>query len=105
MTKMISVAYELKDACVFLNVEQFVALQIHLKTEEVELLVTRGLGGGGEDKGTENLPVVASDSAAASKDEMQSLEDNEPLSRLKVEHHLVVIIIIICFDKICSLYS
>lgn len=90
----------------FLNVEQFVALQIHLKTEEVELLVTRGLGGEGEDKGIENLPVVASDSAAAaSKDEMQSLEDNEPLSRLKVEHHLVVVIIIICFDKICSLYS
>ncbi|KFK36014.1 ubiquitin-protein ligase rnf1 2 [Arabis alpina] len=74
------------------NVEQFVALQMHLKTEEVELLVTRGVG---EDKKIENLPVVTSASAAASKDEMQSLEDNETLSRLKVdfisshEQHLV----------------
>ncbi|WZZ13857.1 hypothetical protein YC2023_106946 [Brassica napus] len=66
----------------------FVALQLHLKTEEVELLVTRELGGGG-DKAIENLPVVASDSASASKEEMQSLEDNETLSRLKVEQHLV----------------
>ncbi|KAJ0252607.1 putative E3 ubiquitin-protein ligase RING1a [Hirschfeldia incana] len=73
------------------QLREFVALQIHLKTEEVELLVTRGLGGGGEDKVVENLPVVASDSAAAaSKDEMQSLEDNETLSRLKVEQHLII---------------
>ncbi|CAN6858313.1 unnamed protein product [Brassica oleracea] len=84
------------------QLREFVALQIHLKTEEVDLLVTRGLGGGG-DKAIENLSVVASDSASASKEEMQSLEDNETLSRLKVEQHLVaspliVIIIIICFN-------
>lgn len=72
---------------------------MHLKTEEVELLVTRG----GGDRAIENLPVVTSASAAASKDEMQSLEDNETLSRLKVdyisshEQHLVASIIIICF--------
>lgn len=71
---------------------------MHLKTEEVELLVTRG---GEEDKKIENLPVVTSASAAASKDEMQSLEDNETLSRLKVdfisshEQHLVASSIII----------
>lgn len=71
---------------------------MHLKTEEVELLVTRG-----GDRAIENLPVVTSASAAASKDEMQSLEDNETLSRLKVdyisshEQHLVASIIIICF--------
>ncbi|KAF3566450.1 hypothetical protein DY000_02013357, partial [Brassica cretica] len=70
------------------QLREFVALQIHLKTEEVELLVTRGLGGGG-DKAIENLSVVASDSASASKEEMQSLEDSETLSRLKVEQHLV----------------
>ncbi|CDY13113.1 BnaA09g17040D [Brassica napus] len=70
------------------QLREFVALQLHLKTEEVELLVTRELGGGG-DKAIENLPVVASDSASASKEEMQSLEDNETLSRLKVEQHLV----------------
>ncbi|XP_018509641.2 putative E3 ubiquitin-protein ligase RING1a isoform X2 [Brassica rapa] len=69
------------------QLREFVALQLHLKTEEVELLVTRELGGG--DKAIENLPVVASDSASASKEEMQSLEDNETLSRLKVEQHLV----------------
>ncbi|CAG7861790.1 unnamed protein product [Brassica rapa] len=83
------------------QLREFVALQLHLKTEEVELLVTRELGGG--DKAIENLPVVASDSASASKEEMQSLEDNETLSRLKVEQHLVaspliVIIIRIYFD-------
>ncbi|KAG2276759.1 hypothetical protein Bca52824_059314 [Brassica carinata] len=71
------------------QLREFVALQIHLKTEEVELLVTRGLGGGG-DKAIENLSVVASDSASASKEEMQSLEDNETLSRLKVEQHLII---------------
>ncbi|KAL0793509.1 hypothetical protein Bca101_064886 [Brassica carinata] len=70
------------------QLREFVALQIHLKTEEVELLVTRGLVGGGKDKAIEDLLVAASDSAA-SKDEMQSLEDNETLSRLKVEQHLV----------------
>ncbi|XP_018509640.2 putative E3 ubiquitin-protein ligase RING1a isoform X3 [Brassica rapa] len=70
------------------QLREFVALQLHLKTEEVELLVTRELGGG--DKAIENLPVVASDSASASKEEMQSLEDNETLSRLKVEQHLII---------------
>ena len=75
----------------YLNVEQFVALKMHLKTEDVELLVKRGLGG--EDKVIETLPA----SAAVSKDEMQSLEeDNETLSKLKTdfnssqEHHLVL---------------
>ncbi|KAF8104422.1 hypothetical protein N665_0172s0053 [Sinapis alba] len=78
------------------QLREFVALQTHLKTEEVELLVTRGLGGG-EDKAIESLPVVASASAAAaSKDEMKSLEDNETLSRLKTdsnsshEQHLTI---------------
>lgn len=78
----------------FLNVEQFVALEMHLKTEDVELLlVKKGLGG--EDKTVENLPVMASASAASSKDEMKSLEDNETLSKLKTdfnssqEQHLV----------------
>ncbi|KAJ0262653.1 putative E3 ubiquitin-protein ligase RING1a [Hirschfeldia incana] len=60
------------------QLREFVALQTHLKTEEVELLVTRG-----EDKAIETLPVVAS-ASAASKGEMQSLEDDETtLSRLK----------------------
>ncbi|CAH8358113.1 unnamed protein product [Eruca vesicaria subsp. sativa] len=74
------------------QLREFVALQIHLKTEEIELLVTSGLGGG-EDKGIENLPVVASVSAAAS---MRSLEDSETLLRLKVdfisnhEQHLII---------------
>lgn len=73
----------------YLNVEQFVALKMHLKTEDVELLVKRGLGG--EDKAIETLPA----SAVVSKDEMQSLEDNETLSKLKTdfnssqEQHLV----------------
>lgn len=72
--------------------EQFVALQTHLKTEEVELLVTRG-----ENKAIETLPVVAS--ASASKGELQSLEDDETLSRLKTdfssshEQHLVTSLI------------
>ncbi|ESQ44572.1 hypothetical protein EUTSA_v10003181mg [Eutrema salsugineum] len=77
------------------QLREFVALQMHLKSEEVELLGTRRLGG--EDKEIENLPVVTSASAAvASKDEMQSLEDNETLSRLKVdffsshEQHLII---------------
>lgn len=70
---------------------------MHLKTEEVELLATRR---GGEDTAIENLPVVTPASAATSKDEMQSLEDNETFSRLKVdfisshEQHLVASIII-----------
>ncbi|XP_013606447.1 PREDICTED: putative E3 ubiquitin-protein ligase RING1a isoform X1 [Brassica oleracea var. oleracea] len=81
------------------QLREFVALQIHLKTEEVDLLVTRGLGGGG-DKAIENLSVVASDSASASKEEMQSLEDNETLSRLKVEQHLVASpLIIIAYQQ------
>ncbi|CAN8267600.1 unnamed protein product [Cochlearia groenlandica] len=78
------------------QLREFVALQMNLKPEEVELLVTRG-GGGGEDKTEENLPVVTSASETASKDEMQSLDqDNETLSRLKAdfvpshEQHLII---------------
>lgn len=74
---------------------------MNLKTEEIELLVTRGVVG---DKATENLPAVTS---AESKDEMQSLEDDETLSRLKVDfisshdHHLVAPpIILVCFYNI-----
>ncbi|KAJ4901688.1 putative E3 ubiquitin-protein ligase RING1a [Raphanus sativus] len=71
------------------QLREFVALQTHLKTEEVELLVTRG-----ENKAIETLPVVAS--ASASKGELQSLEDDETLSRLKTdfssshEQHLTI---------------
>jgi len=95
---MISVSHTLIYLSTF-NVVQFVALQIHLKTEEVELLVTRRRVG--EDAAIENLPAVTPASAAASKDEMLSLEDNETLSRLKIdfisshEQHLVASIIII----------
>lgn len=76
------------------QLREFVALQIHLKTEEVELLVTRRRVG--EDAAIENLPAVTPASAAASKDEMLSLEDNETLSRLKIdfisshEQHLII---------------
>nr|VDD37663.1 unnamed protein product [Brassica oleracea] len=77
------------------QLREFVALEMHLKTEDVELLlVKKGLGG--EDKTVENLPVMASASAASSKDEMQSLEDNETLSKLKTdfnssqEQHLTI---------------
>nr|VDC69063.1 unnamed protein product [Brassica rapa] len=61
------------------QLREFVALKMHLKTEDVELLVKRGLGG--EDKAIETLPA----SAVVSKDEMQSLEDNETLSKLKTD--------------------
>ncbi|CAN6909530.1 unnamed protein product [Brassica oleracea] len=77
------------------QLREFVALEMHLKTEDVELLlVKKGLGG--EDKTVENLPVMASASAASSKDEMKSLEDNETLSKLKTdfnssqEQHLTI---------------
>ncbi|CAH2046501.1 unnamed protein product, partial [Thlaspi arvense] len=67
------------------QLREFVALQTNLKTEEVDLLVTRRLGGE-DNKAIENLPVVTSDSAAASEDEtMQSLEDDETLSKLKLD--------------------
>ncbi|KAH0924303.1 hypothetical protein HID58_024321 [Brassica napus] len=72
------------------QLREFVALKMHLKTEDVELLVKRGLGG--EDKAIETLPA----SAVVSKDEMQSLEDNETLSKLKTdfnssqEQHLTI---------------
>ncbi|XP_010441907.1 PREDICTED: putative E3 ubiquitin-protein ligase RING1a [Camelina sativa] len=84
-----------KPALLVKQLREFVALKMNLKTEEVELLlITRR--GAGDDATIENLPVVTSASAAASKDEMQSLEDNETLSRLKVdfisshEQHLII---------------
>ncbi|XP_010494433.1 PREDICTED: putative E3 ubiquitin-protein ligase RING1a isoform X2 [Camelina sativa] len=83
-----------KPALLVKQLRGFVALQMNLKTEEVELLITRR--GAGEDATIEKLPVVTSASAAASKDEMQSLQDNETLSRLKVdfisshEQHLII---------------
>ncbi|CAN8255054.1 unnamed protein product [Cochlearia groenlandica] len=75
--------FDITHAKVPLFFEQFVALESHLKTEEIELFVI--IRGGGEDKAIENLPVMTLASEAASKDEMQTLEDNETLSKLKAD--------------------
>ncbi|XP_010542893.2 PREDICTED: putative E3 ubiquitin-protein ligase RING1a [Tarenaya hassleriana] len=68
------------------QLREFVALQTHLKVEEIELLIARG-----EDKEMDDL------SSSASTDGMQSLEDDDEatLARLKVDYvlgpeHLII---------------